>query len=304
MFNLNTLSQRLSGVADLAVAQGVYRKLPGIAVVGLILLIAYLTAQITWMLLSPPQALVLAPAKASASGSARPAAANYAGQIAASQLFGKATKVAKSEAKPIDAPETRQNLKLRGIYSKDDEEQGYALISSGSGAEKLYRVGEMLPGNSKLSSVFPDRVMLERAGKFETLRMLQTKLTGGGVQINRSPSRSQGRKVSKKFKSNSDVGRLREEILKNPAKLTKFVNAVPARENGKFVGFKIVQKKSHPAFKELDLRSGDVVTAVNGIMIDSPQKGFQVLQKLRNAKQFDVTLKRGGQVMQLSHSIQ
>ncbi len=271
-------------------------------VVGLILLIAYLSSQIIWLLLAPPQSLDLAPAKSAAGSAARPTQSNYAGQITASQLFGKATAVAKSEVKPVSAPETRQNLKLRGIYSKDDEEAGYALISSGSGPEKLYKVGDPLPGSSKLSSVFPDRVMLQRAGKFETLRMLKTKSTGGGV-INRSPP-SKGRTVSKNFNSGSAIGKLRTEILKNPAKLAQFINAVPARENGQFVGFKIVQKKSHPAFKELDLRSGDVVTAVNGITIDSPQKGFQVLKKLRNTKQFNVTLKRGGQIINLSHSIQ
>ena len=288
-------------MAELPAAQSVYRKLPGVVVVGLVLLIAYLCSQIIWMVLAPPQMLDLTPAKSSVSSATRTAPSNFAGQIAASQLFGKATAVAKSEAKPVSAPETRQNLKLRGIYSKDDEEAGYALISSGSGPEKFYQVGDPLPGSSKLSSVFPDRVMLERAGKFETLRMIKTKSTGGGV-INRTPSK--GRSISKNFKSGSSIGKLRNEILKNPAKLAQFVNAVPARENGQFVGFKIVQKKSHPAFKELDLRSGDVVTAVNGINIDSPQKGFQVLKKLRNTKQFNVTLKRGGQIVNLSHSIQ
>ncbi len=282
----------------------------------LILLIAWTVSQIIWSVLTPETRFAPSAPVRGAPSPAREKQTDYAAQIAASHLFGREQAAKKVAAKPVDAPETRLNLKLRGVYAEEDENEGYALISSGASPEKLYKVGDPLPGNSKLSSVYPDRIILEHAGKFETLRLPESKLTGGGQRGASSRGRGAGRlrrpvvdsrmprRVSKRFGANSEIAKLRSEVLKNPAKLAQFVNAVPARENGRFVGFKIIAKQSHPAFKELDIRSGDVVTEVNGISIDSPQKGFQVLQNLRNAKQVNVTLKRGGQIIQLSHSLE
>ena len=278
------------------------------------LLIAWTVSRIVWQVLAPPQAFDLAPAS-SAPPASPPVRQNFAAQIVASHLFGRQQIAKKVEPKPVDAPETQLNLQLRGVYAREDENLGVALISNGSGREKLYKVGDPLPGNSELAAVYPDRVMLKRAGRFETLRLPESKLTGGGFTPyrGRSSSRSSGRgglgmqrprKVSRAFAANSEIGKLRAEVLKNPARLAQFVNAVPARENGQFVGFKIVAKQSHPAFRELDIRSGDVVTQVNGITLDSPQKGFQVLQSLRNAKHVSVTLTRGGQIVQLDHTLE
>ncbi len=280
-------------------------------VLALILLIAWTVSQIIWTVLTPQPRFVPSAPVRGASSPAREERPDYAAQIVASHLFGKEQAARKVVAKPVEAPETRLNLKLKGVYAEEDENRGYALISSGSGPEKLYRVGDPLPGNSRLSSVYPDRIILEHAGKFETLRLPESRLTGGGsggrsVGGMRRPmvDRRMPRRVSKRFSANSEIAKLRSEVLKNPAKLAQFVSAIPARENGRFVGFKIIAKQSHPAFKELDIRSGDVVTEVNGITIDSPQKGFQVLQNLRNAKQVNVTLMRGGQIVQLSHSLE
>ena len=109
--------------------------------------------------------------------------------------------------------------------------------------------------------------------------------------------------MTKKFGADSQVSNMRKEILKNPAKLAELVNAVPAMENGQFIGFRIITKKSHPVFNDLNLRSGDIITQVNGIDIDSPQKGLQVLQQLSTAQQVQVTLQRNGETVHLDHSL-
>lgn len=288
---------------DKPLIQRLYQLLPLLVTVLLILLLAFTSSRLIWQFLAPPQdsALVTAAPSAALSVGTAPQT-DHAARVASAGLFGKAQTAKTEEVKPVDAPETRLNLKLSGIYASEDEEEGFALISSGSGREKLYRVGDKLPGNSELSSVFPDRVILKRSGKYETLRMPETKNTGGSISrgsrnANARPS------APRKLGANSAVAKLRQEVLKNPAKLGQFVNAVPARENGQFIGFRIVAKRKHPAFDELDIKSGDIVTRVNGIDIDSPQKGFQVLQKLRNATQVSVTIKRNGQLIQVSHSL-
>lgn len=266
------------------------------------MLLAYTFATVFWKVLAPEQAAQSSAIKNTAKAQQFAADPDYSGQVAAAHLFGKVELVKQKAEKPVDAPETRLNLKLRGIYAASDEEAGLALIASGSGAEKLYKVGDSLPGNSELASVYPDRVMLRRAGKYETLRLPESE-NRSGASISVSANKSRSSSNNNKLGLNSEVAKLRKEALKNPAMLAKFVNAVPARKNGQFIGFRIIAKQKHPAFDELDLRSGDIITQVNGIDIDSPQKGFQILQQLRNATSVNVSISRGGQTINVSHSL-
>jgi type II secretory pathway component PulC len=57
-------------------------------------------------------------------------------------------------------------------------------------------------------------------------------------------------------------------------------------------------------FGQLGLQSGDVVTAVNGITIDRPDKGLLALQDLVKADQLSVTLLRNGSEITIEHSLQ
>ncbi len=280
--------------------QRLLRHAPALVTALLIVALAAAVARLTWDWLTPPAALPPPPAAPARTATAPPApAADPALRIAQRHLFGKAAAQPAASA-PIDAPETRLNFTLRGVYATDDENEGYALIASSGGREKLYRVGDKLPGNIRLSAVYPDRVILDRGGRFETLRLLSTRATGSVLRPPDPPRPSGG---SRRLGPNSATARLRQEVLRNPAKLGQYVNAEPVRRNGRFVGFRIVTRRSHPALRELDLRSGDIITEVNGIRLDRPEKGFQVLQQLARARSVSVTLERGGRVIHVNRSL-
>jgi len=298
------MSVQLSTFSDSASLRHLVAWLPAITAALMLTLLAYAASQLIWLIMTPSmdapaqEPSILAPTQT-------PKKPNYAAEISGRHLFGKAEM--QQANKPIEAPETQLNLKLRGLYATQQEDKGYALIASGSSEEKLYAINDELPGNTKLSAVYPDRVILERDGQFETLRLVETKSTGGNstAPVRSSPNLAgMGKRLmTKKFGADSQVSNMRKEILKNPAKLAELVNAVPAMENGQFIGFRIITKKSHPVFNDLNLRSGDIITQVNGIDIDSPQKGLQVLQQLSTAQQVQVTLQRNGETVHLDHSL-
>ncbi len=268
----------------------------------LIVATAWASARLLWLLLTPasrpvPAIAVAAPsAPATATPEGTPGTSDAA-RVADSHLFGKA-EVARAAV--VEAPETRLNLKLKGVYATEDENEGYALIASGSGQEKLYATGQSVPGNATLKAVFPDRVILDRNGRYETLRMIDTKLTGSSGYVPRGAgSRSKTRKLG----ADSRLVKLRKQILRNPRKLTELVSAQPAYENGVFAGYRITTRRADPVFEELDLRSGDIITQVNGVQIDSPQKGLQILQQLARANQASIVIKRNGQYVELNLSL-
>ena len=72
---------------------------------------------------------------------------------------------------PVDAPETKLKLVLRGVFSSEDQDNARAIIADPRGKEEQYSIGDMLPGNAELSEVHADKVILKRSGRYETLRL-------------------------------------------------------------------------------------------------------------------------------------
>ena len=93
-------------------------------------------------------------------------------QLIAIKLFGD-SQVSNSNVidnSELDAPVTRLNLKLRGVYAAEEEKLAGVMIEA-QNKQDVYRVGAKLPGASglKLHKIMADRVIMSRAGKFETL---------------------------------------------------------------------------------------------------------------------------------------
>jgi len=102
----------------------------------------------------------------------------------------------------------------------------------------------------------------------------------------------------------SDLSELRDELVRNPAQLAGLVNAREVRRDGQVVGYALDFQVSDPVISDLGLQSGDVVTEVNGIQLDGPTQGLRALNTLTQATQISATVERGGEVIQVSYSLQ
>ena len=91
--------------------------------------------------------------------------------------------------------------------------------------------------------------------------------------------------------------------LEDMDKLLRQARAVPHRQNGKTVGFKVVGIRSNSLFRSLGLRSGDVLTSVNGESLDSINKAFGLFEQLKSSDQLTLGLKRRGQDQNFDYSI-
>lgn len=68
----------------------------------------------------------------------------------------------------------------------------------------------------------------------------------------------------------------------------------PSIEEGRFVGFKIVELVPDGFWRDTDLRPGDVVTHVNGQFVEDPNQAYDVFEGLRSAPAIEVRLLRDG----------
>jgi general secretion pathway protein C len=267
----------------------------------LIVWLSWQLARLSWLLIPGPE-----PAQEPVSGStavqvqARQARFDER-QLASWHLFGEPKKEQPVKAKPVDAPETRLKLTLSGVFASDEPERARAIVGDPRGQEESYAVGDPLPGGATLSEIYPDRIILERGGRFETLRLPKEESVAGPRRVSHrdalraSSSTGSGRAAA--------FRRYRNEIRRNPASFLNYVRATPHKEGGRFVGFALQEGPQSGAFQELGLSPGDVVTAINGVEIESPADGLKAMQALREGDSVNVTLLRDGQETTLSFTL-
>ncbi len=74
---------------------------------------------------------------------------------------------AKSDS--ADIPKTRLSLVLRGALAGIENKNYASAIIQGSSQDKLYEIGETVPGGATLAEVYSDHVVLNLGGQLETL---------------------------------------------------------------------------------------------------------------------------------------
>lgn len=270
----------------------------------LALLVIYQLAQLTWQLVPAPSAPADDASPATVPKTAAPAAPDAesvpTGRIAGWHLFGEADpgpeQGGTGPAAPIDAPETRLNLTLRGLYATDQPDRARAIIAAPNGQERTYRVDDELPGGAELSAIYADRVILQRNGRYETLRLPREALEGGAAA-------DSGQQDGRDSRAGELLSEYRGMLETNPRALIDLVRPVPVNENNEFAGFRLYPGNRPELFQQLGLRPGDLVTRVNGVELDGASKGAEVLQQLRDSQQISLQVRRGNQTLDLAFSV-
>lgn len=269
--------------------QGLSRHLPVVASALLVIAIAHAAANLTWRIIPlPDQAGSASPAPVTVTAPSRDASGVDVSSLIELAMFGEpdpADEPDSVDLSNVEAPETQLNLSLRGVLATADESVARAIIAAGNGDDKSYSVGDTIGSGAILRAVYPDRVILERSGELETLRLPRDNANSG---VSRSPSQSDAVPVP------SEVAQLRDEIRENPERITDIIRPTPHRENGQMVGFRIFPGRMREQFRQLGLRAGDIVTAVNGQPLNSPQAAMGLMNELQDARRVELTIRRGG----------
>ncbi|HVS23346.1 MAG TPA: type II secretion system protein GspC [Gammaproteobacteria bacterium] len=272
------------------------RYLPPAVTAILVLAIAYQLAALTWVVApgAAPLAVPAARAAASAPGPSGPAAADLEAVAAMHLLFGEPAKETAPVAAPVtDAPDTTLSLDLKGIlaFAENDPNGGKAIISANRGEDKTYNVGQTIDAGSgtTLHSVFEDRVLLDRGDRLETLRLPKEVQSAAGAPRARSPVMAPPAAAPPPGNET-----LRNVISQNAGRLTDIIRIAPNVEQGKVTGFRVQPGRDRATFDALGLMPGDVVTDINGVVLDDANKGLQAFEALGEATMANVTVLREG----------
>jgi general secretion pathway protein C len=261
----------------------------------LIIWLAWQLARLSWLLVPRPdhgEQPATQPVANVASGATGRSTVNER-ELASWHLFGEVQKSQPvQKPKPVEAPETRLQLTLSGLFASDDPQEARAIIGDPGGQEQSYAVGDPLPGGATLSEIYADRIILKRGGGFETLRLPRDQSVAGAPRVSHRDAMrlntSRGDNRAAAFE------RYRQEIKQNPATFLNYVRVTPYKQDGRFVGFALQEGPKAEAFTELGLSPGDVVTAINGVQIETPADGMRAMQALGEGDSVNVTLLRNG----------
>ena len=273
------------------------KQLPAPAALFLIIACSYLLSQISWALI-PDEASKTAPSPhmSMANNTQKNTGNNYR-HIANAHLFGEYQKASTSRIQK-DAPETRLNLVLKGVLAATPMKLASAIIALGkNGKENIYGIGDKV-SSATVKEIHPDRIILQRNGQLETLRMPID--SGANIIRATSPGRPQSINRSSPGRALSDI---RRNILKNPTSFGKYAIPIPYKENGKLRGYRLKPQGDNSLFDTVGIEPSDVILAINGVSLSSPADGLKALRTLQKAKQVTLTVLRNGAELPLQFDI-
>ena len=225
--------------------------------------------------------------------------------------------------KAFNAPETKLTLRLHGIFYKDDQKSS-AIISSAYSQEKSYQTKDTLPENAILDKIYPDRVVIKRNNKTETLRFPKYELLVSTNTPTLASPTSQETYYHQAIASPPTHRRMSNEIQRYHNNYPQKQN-IPRRHRNSAIhenishllnedevikaisiemndsGFTVPSSSYGPL---LGLETGDVILEVNGKKVSQLQGNQKVVNELMNNKSnLSLKVKRNNEIININPSI-
>lgn len=308
---MTSLTYILKPITD----RGLERHLPLVITLIMVALLAHSLALLSWKLLPSAPAPMLPAATLTQGGERQADAAAPLPPISQWHLFGEASQTPLTPAKTDIVPDTRLDLKLRGVVASSNPLLASAIVADTRGVEDVYGINDTLPGEAILKEIHKDLVIIEYRGRLETLRLPTDEVPDGR---NGSSTRAIAPQSSSEIiggdTATVDVmdteipallAHYRNELINNPQNVMDLIRATPVQnpDTGQYLGFRVSPGKDRRLLGRFGLRAGDVVTAINGVALDNPIKALEVVQGLATANAVNLQIERRGEKLNMDYQV-
>lgn len=280
----------------------------------LLLWLAFSLAEFIWFSMPEPQtrplhvnSSPLQTTHSSLSGIDKASAAELA-KVQSWLWFGKAVEEEQAEEDPVvqpgiedDAKETRLRLILRGVVASSEPRLAVAIIE-GNNRQQRYKIGDKIQvsGRVSLAKVLADRVILDNGGRFESLFLFDTNNHKVAKKTGQTKKRRINNKTVLDHRKNKSLAQMakgyRQQLINNPTSLADVIRVSIAKDTqGNVMGYTLRPGTHRKEFKAFGFKSGDIVTAVNGVALTDPAKALELYRTVRTATEADLVIKRGNE---------
>ncbi|MFN2360506.1 MAG: type II secretion system protein N [Marinobacter sp.] len=275
--------------ASIPGGQRLPRLLANLLLVGLVVYLAWILAQTTWLIAWDDRPVAVA---SSADSGAMDAASRRLQPMAAHQFFGRAAGQERvAEVVRRSAPETRLDLRLEGVLVAERPEDSGAIVAGSNGVTEHYRVGDVLPGNAELSEVEPGRILIRRNGQYESLTFDEE----SSASMVEEAEDEQVASSPDQFLNDA-----REQLDSQGVAALAPYGLSPAGDDG---GSGYVYDGSNAMLNAVNLRSGDVITAVNGQRLGDLEQDMTLFENWRSEPQLEIEIERDGSILTVNYAI-
>ena len=211
-------------------------------------------------------------------------------------LFGDFNAGPIEEKEVTDAPVTRLNLTLTGVVASSVEDQGAAIIENRN-QQQTYGIGEKIEGTSvSLKEVYADRVIIKNGSSNETLMLDGVDYKKNTNQLSQTPLANpqpsdQGPEELRQTLSNEAIQAGRE-LQDQPASFIDYIAVSPHRPDGELLGYRVSPGKKPTLFKAAGLKSGDVITDINGLDLTDMQEALEAMNMLKELQSLQMSVQR------------
>jgi general secretion pathway protein C len=216
------------------------------------------------------------------------------------QLAGEA-QVVEEEAPPLTA--TKLPLRLLGTAAATEESRSRAAIEDEKSRKHMVvAVGDPLEGHSRVrvDAIERTRVILDNAGSPEELVLFEDQPSPPRPAARRAvrPARRAARRSS--ARADARLQALAGRDGQGISRLLSQARIVPNYVEGEMNGMKIDAIKEDSLFQRVGLLNGDVITEVNGIVIDRPEAASAIFDELTSADTIEIAALRGDSPVNMS----
>ncbi len=287
----------------------------------LVIWLAWLLAQMVWMLVPKPTIpaakIDMTSLSATQPSSKDKSSVDIAG-LKALNPFGNPQAQAEVAKTPLsnieqEAADTQLNLVLRGLVYSSDEKVARAVIAS-SDKQEVYAVGDPIPmtNNVTVAKILADRVIINNNGTFESLWLFKDDPNAPRPAYAANP-----RIENQFFGAQPPLGAVDQENHNYPvaapvepnnlAQVSSTLSDVVAmsieRKEGQIIGYKIRPGRNAEMFTNLGLQTDDVVTAVNGMPLNNPRNITEIYRSMGSATSANLQILRNGTTVNLDISL-
>lgn len=210
--------------------------------------------------------------------------------LARSHLFGSSGSLTAGRAAAAAARNT--TLVLTGTIATADPAIGFALIGPSRERAQLHPAGAAIASGVMLREVYPDRVIVERAGSVATVFLPR----GAGLLAAMQAPAAQpaSADAAADDTGESQQQEVEQSLQKESERTAAFLRQEPFYSQGQFRGILIEPGSDPGLLAQMGLKPGDVLQHVNGAMVVDPDRLDVLRERLASGKPVQVSVIRPG----------
>src|SRR5690554_354547 len=258
----------------------------------LVIYLGIAMANVTWLFVWQDKPVAVSSGADSSAGRASGSLSSSSYPMASYEFFGRAEATGEvAEAAKRAAPETGLSLRLEGVLVGQRPEDSGAIVAGSNGETAWYRVGDVLPGNAELAEVESERILIRRGGRYESLTFEEDDSSTMVAEVARRPAESSPEAFLENARQQLDSAGV--------AALTPY-GLSPVDETGAS-GY--VYNGSNAMLNAVNLKAGDVITAINGQRLGDVEQDRSLLESWRGQASLDIEIERDGSILTISYAI-